>query len=107
MTVDDHGIGRCPPEIEAAIYFCSLEALQNATKHAAAGARVTITLERGPQGIAFSIIDNGTGFDVDKQSDGVGLLNMHDRIDAIGGTLKIISSPGRGTTVRGTLPPSS
>ena len=107
VTVDDHGIGRCPPEIEAAIYFCSLEALQNATKHAAADARVTITLERGPQGIAFSIIDNGTGFDVGKQSDGIGLLNMHDRIDAIGGTLKIISSPGRGTTVRGTLPPSS
>ncbi len=104
VIVDDRGIGRCPSEIEAAVYFCTLEALQNATKHAGPEAKVTITLERGPRDMTFSVVDDGPGFEPDTRSSGLGMSNMHDRIDAVGGELNVISSPGCGTTIRGIVP---
>ena len=104
VTVNDRGIPRCSDEIEAAIYFCSLEALQNADKHAGAEARVTITLEPRPDGLAFAVIDDGNGFDPETQVGGVGLLNMQDRIEAIGGQLSITSSPGHGTAIHASVP---
>lgn len=107
VSVHDEGIGRCPGAIEANVYFCALEAVQNASKHAGPGARVTITLGRNPGGISFEIADDGVGMDASAAGDCLGLVSMRDRIGAVGGELEISASPGRGTIVRGTVPDRS
>jgi signal transduction histidine kinase len=104
IRVTDEGLGRCPAAIEAAIYFCALEAIQNTIKHAGPGARVAVVLRRGSGTVEFAISDDGVGMDDGARSDGVGLVSMQDRIGAVGGDLEIASVPGRGTTVRGTVP---
>jgi signal transduction histidine kinase len=98
-------VGRYPPEAEAAVYFCCLEALQNAGKHAGAGARVAITVEECDQELCFAVVDNGAGFDASGDAiRGHGFVNMADRVGAIGGSLTIDSAAGAGTQVRGRLP---
>ena len=104
MEVDDEGIGRCSPTVEAAIYFCATEAVQNATKHAGGHARVTITLGRDEQRVHFAVADDGVGIDNPSSADGDGLTSMRDRIAAVSGELEITSTPGHGTTVRGSVP---
>jgi signal transduction histidine kinase len=104
ILVTDEGLGRCPAAIETAIYFCALEAIQNTIKHAGPGARVAVVLRRGSGSVEFAISDDGVGLDDGARSDGVGLVSMQDRIGAVGGDLEIASLPGRGTTVRGTVP---
>jgi len=94
---------RYAAEVEAAVYFCCLEALQNVQKYAAAK-RALVTIAGTDSGISFSVSDDGTGFDTARPGRGSGLVNMADRIAAMGGDLQVISSPGRGTTVRGSLP---
>jgi len=94
---------RYAAEVEAAVYFCCLEALQNVQKYAAAK-RALVTIAGTDSGISFSVSDDGTGFDTARPRRGSGLVNMADRIAAMGGDLQVISSPGRGTTVRGSLP---
>jgi signal transduction histidine kinase len=100
VTADD--IDRYSPDVEAAVYFVCLEALQNVTKHAKAS-HVQITLHSRQTALSFDIADDGTGFDVTKDSKGSGLRNMSDRIDAMGGRLEIRSAP-QGTTVSGVVP---
>jgi signal transduction histidine kinase len=102
--VQSNGTGRYPPEIEAAVYFCCLEALQNAAKHAGPDAVVKVTLSRSDAGLEFSVADTGPGFDVAQENGSHGLQNMRDRIGALGGALEITSVPGQGTTVSGTVP---
>jgi signal transduction histidine kinase len=103
VTVVADGIGRYTPEIEAAIYFCCLEALQNAGKHAPqAEAEVRVWEESG--GLLFSVADNGPGFDAQKARAGHGFINMADRLGAIGGTVRWESRPGHGSTVSGSIP---
>jgi signal transduction histidine kinase len=104
IQVKDAGIGRCSATVEAAIYFCSLEAVQNTIKHGGPDAHVTVTLGRDGDAVHFAIADDGVGMDVPARSDGVGLVSMRDRIGAVGGDLHVLSSPGRGTTVQGTIP---
>ena len=104
IYVIDEGIGRCPPAIEAAIYFCSLEAIQNAIKHAGPHARVTVSLARRPGKIEFAIGDDGIGMKTAAPADGFGVLSMKDRIGAVGGELEIVTSPGGGTRIRGLVP---
>ena len=104
IRVVDRGIGRSSAVIEAAIYFCAREAIQNAVKHAGAGATVTITLARRPGAIEFTISDDGIGMRDEVDPAGTGLTGMRDRIEAAGGTLEIVSFAGRGTQVRGTVP---
>ena len=96
--------GRFAPEIEAAVYFCCLEAIQNAAKHAGAGATVTVSVRAHAGRVAFEIRDDGVGFDVDDVARGDGLTNLHDRIAAVGGEVHIVSAPGAGTTVAGDVP---
>ena len=107
IQVADEGIGRCPSAIEAAIYFCSLEAIQNAIKHAGPQARVTVSLARRPGEIEFAIGDDGIGMKTRASADSVGLLSMKDRIGAVGGELEIASSPDAGTRIRGLVPDES
>jgi signal transduction histidine kinase len=98
-------IGRYSQDFEAAIYFCCLEALQNAGKYAGAAARVTIRIWEEAGGLLFEVADDGAGFDVRKRgAGGAGFTNMNDRLGAIGGTLRVESAPGRGTKILGTIP---
>ncbi len=98
-------IGRCAPEIETAAYFCCLEALQNAAKHAGPGATAQLTLDRAGDVLRFSIEDDGVAQNGTRASvDGQGLANMRERIDAVGGQLEIQALAGRGFRVAGTVP---
>jgi signal transduction histidine kinase len=102
--VDADGIGRYAPEKEAAVYFCCLEALQNAGKYAGEGASATITLRERAGGLVFEVRDDGAGFDVSIRRPGAGFTNMNDRLGAVGGTLRVDSSPAVGTRVSGAIP---
>jgi signal transduction histidine kinase len=102
-TVDADGIERYPQEVESAVYFCCLEAMNNLAKYADAS-RATLELASSNGFLVFSVADDGRGFDVATAERGTGLQSMADRLDAIGGSLLIESDPGRGTTVRGTVP---
>ena len=104
IRVIDEGIGRAPAAVEATIYFCAREAIQNATKHAGPGASVTATLTRRRGAIDLTISDNGVGISPNAVSNGIGIRGMHDRIEAVGGRLDIFSEPGLGTCIRGTIP---
>jgi signal transduction histidine kinase len=97
-------VGRYPTETEAAVYFCCLEALQNAAKHAGDGAAVTVRLWEEAGALRFEVADDGAGFDPTSKGQGAGFINMSDRLGAIGGTLQVDSTPGAGTRVRGTVP---
>jgi signal transduction histidine kinase len=100
----DTDVGRCPLEIESAVYFCCLEALQNAAKHAGPDARVSIVVRELDDEVAFSIADDGRGFDPSVVPRGQGLQNLDDRIVALGGRLDVSSEPGAGVTVWGRVP---
>ena len=95
--------------MEAGVYFCCLEALQNAAKHAP-GAAATLRLSAEDGWLVFALRDEGPGFDPlpdgagAPAGAGAGLLNMADRMAALGGTLSIVTAPGRGTTVTGRAP---
>jgi signal transduction histidine kinase len=102
--VESDGTGRYPAELEAAVYFCCLEALQNAAKHAGAGARATVTIGEHNGTLAFSVADTGQGFDLEAVGPSAGIMNMTDRIGALGGRLNISSTPPVGTTVSGVVP---
>jgi signal transduction histidine kinase len=95
---------RFQPLVEAAVYFCCSEALQNIEKHCPPMVSVTLRLLGDDDGIGFEISDDGPGFDVTGRISSHGLAGMRDRINAVGGELYIHSAPGRGTTVTGTIP---
>jgi signal transduction histidine kinase len=103
VKVSADGLGRHPEQVEAAVYFCCLEALANAAKHAP-GASVTVTLEAVPGELRFEVADTGPGFDPAHVVAGAGLSNMADRIGALGGEVAWRSAPGEGTTVVGRTP---
>ena len=95
VTVDADGIGRYPREVEAAMYFCALEALNNVSKYAdASSVQVSLGEENGMLGIR--IRDNGRGFHTTETGYGTGLQGMSDRLDAIGGTLETRANPEAG-----------
>jgi signal transduction histidine kinase len=103
VTVDSDGVGRYPQEVEAGVYFCVLEALQNAAKYAEATG-VAVRLHRDDGDLVFEVVDDGRGFDPSKTPPGSGLQNMADRLEALGGTVDIESAPGSGTIVSGRIP---
>jgi signal transduction histidine kinase len=92
-----------PDEVVAAVYFCCLEAIQNATKHAAAS-DITVAVSQTDDLLSFEISDNGAGFDLSAAPKGSGLSNLVRRLSVIGGDVSLESAPGSGTTVRGRLP---
>jgi signal transduction histidine kinase len=97
------GAGRYPAEVEAAVYFCCLEALQNAAKYAGEEAQAQIRLSEAGGELRFEVADNGVGFDATATSSD-GMQNMADRIGAVGGELRVHSTPGKGTTISGAIP---
>jgi signal transduction histidine kinase len=88
--------------VETAVYFCCLEAMQNASKHARDANAITVSL-RQDQALRFQVRDDGAGFDNAASSHGAGITNMRDRLIAVGGELSIRSSSG-GTVVTGSIP---
>ncbi len=103
VTVADAGLGRHPREVEAAVYFCCLEAVQNAVKHAGA-TRVHVALVIEGTVLAFTVTDDGAGFDPRVAAAVGGLANMSDRVDSLGGSLDWAAAPGGGTRVSGRVP---
>ncbi|HEX6230317.1 MAG TPA: GAF domain-containing sensor histidine kinase [Actinomycetota bacterium] len=105
VTVAIHAdnVGRYPPEVEATVYFCCLEAIQNAAKYAQPS-RVEVSLAAAGDALRFEVRDDGRGFDPSSVARGAGLRNMADRLEAIGGSLEVSSAPGTGTTVGGRIP---
>jgi signal transduction histidine kinase len=97
------GVGRYSSEAEAAVYFCCLEALQNAAKHAP-DSHVELRLWEESGGLLFTVSDDGPGFDPEKAQRGHGYVNMADRLGAIGGTVRWESEIGKGSQVRGSVP---
>ena len=103
VRMQSDGLGRHPIEIEAAVYFCVLEALQNAAKYAQANA-IEIHLGQTDGAITFSVVDDGMGFDAGENGAGTGLAGMQDRLAVFGGDVQITSAARAGTTVRGRIP---
>ncbi|MGI5131906.1 histidine kinase [Pseudonocardia sp. CA-107938] len=107
VTVATGDLGELSEPVQAAVYFCCVEALQNAAKHApdsTVAIDVEIDRSRTPGMLRFSVADDGPGFETAAGSTGHGLQNMADRVGALGGDLEIRSAPGRGTAVVGTVP---
>jgi signal transduction histidine kinase len=95
---------RYPRPLEAAGYFCCLEALQNAAKHAAGASRVTITIAERDGHLELEVADDGSGFDPARTARGAGLTNLEDRARAMGGDAVVESAVGRGTRMFIRLP---
>jgi signal transduction histidine kinase len=102
VEVETNGTVRYPREIESAVYFCVLEALNNVAKYAEA-TRAAIRLGVQDETLTFAVEDDGRGFEPATTGYGTGIQGMADRLDAIGGTLDVQSSPGGGTTVTGSV----
>jgi len=104
VTILDETQGRHPGPVELAVYFCCLEALQNAAKHAGPGASASIRLSDGDGGLRFRVEDDGRGFDPESTAPGAGLSNLAERLRAVGGSIRIDSAVGRGTRISGLIP---
>ncbi len=103
VHADSVATTRFDAQVEAAVYFCCREALQNASKHAP-GAHVVVMLAVQGGWLGFSVADSGPGFDTSTVIEGSGLRNLADRLEALGGHLETRSAPGQGTTVAGQVP---
>ena len=103
VIVETDGVGRYDQPVEAAVYFCTLEALNNVAKYAGASS-ATVSLRQRNGHLEFTVTDDGAGFDTGATSQGTGLQGMGDRLDSIGGTLRVTSAPGAGTSVSGSIP---
>ncbi len=103
VRIDPDGVGRYRQDVESAVYFSVLEALNNVAKYAEASS-ATVRLRQDDGSLTFEVVDDGRGFDSAVAGYGTGLQGMADRLDAIGGMLEVRSLPGQGTTVLGLVP---
>jgi signal transduction histidine kinase len=95
---------RLPPEVETAVYFCCVEALQNVAKHCSAETRAELSLRESADGLYFVLTDFGPGFDPALIAGSHGITGMQDRLEAVGGRLTVHSEPGHGCQVSGHVP---
>jgi signal transduction histidine kinase len=103
VTVTDSGLGRQAPEVEVALYFCCVEAVQNAVKHAAA-TRIAVELGFAGDEVTLVVRDDGVGLDPHAVTEGGGLGNMRDRMDSVDGRLVVRRGVSGGTEVLATVP---
>ena len=103
VNVEAEDLGRYPQDVEAAVYFCVLEALQNVQKYAEATGAV-VRLKELDGSLEFDVVDDGRGFELGAVARGAGLTNMEDRLNALGGRLTVESTAGKGTKVSGSIP---
>jgi signal transduction histidine kinase len=107
-TVECIDIDRYEPELEAAVYFCCVEAMQNASKHAGEGAKIAVRVWQDDGALRFTVADDGVGFDTDGTAvKGHGFINMADRLGAMQGSLAVHSTIGEGTCIEGLVPLNS
>jgi signal transduction histidine kinase len=104
VEIDVDLADRPPADLEAAVYFCCLEAVNNAAKHAGEGATITVSVSEDASWLSFAVADDGLGFDLSTVAGGQGFDNMRDRVGAYGGDLVVESSTGHGACVRGRIP---
>jgi len=104
VTVETTGANNVPVQLAAPAYFCCREAIQNASKHAGAGAQLRVRVDATDHLLTFEVSDDGVGFDPYARSPGGGLRSLRDRVEAVGGTFTVRSELGNGTTVTGQLP---
>ena len=105
LDLQADGVGRYSPEVESAIYYCCVEAIQNATKHGGAENQITVTVRDEGDLVRFDVSDDGAGFEPGSAA-GTGLQNMEDRVGALGGRLSVTAAPGAGATITGRVPTS-
>ena len=103
IRVDSEGVERYGQDVEATVYFCVLEALQNVQKYANAS-QVVVRLRGQAGGLTFEVEDDGAGFDTAAVTRGAGLTNMVDRVEALGGSVEVTSALGAGACVSGNVP---
>jgi signal transduction histidine kinase len=103
VSVESNAVPRLDQQVETAVYFCVLEAVQNAVKHAP-GSPVRVRLHCADSLLTFEVSDEGPGFDPAEHSGGQGRQNMADRVGAVGGEIDWVCEPGSGTVVRGSIP---
>lgn len=104
VGIRDGWRGRHSEAVETTVYYCCLEGVQNAAKHAGPGAVATIRLSEAEGRVSFSVEDDGAGFDPGDVEPGAGLTNLTDRVAAVGGILHIDGEPGRGARITGEIP---
>jgi signal transduction histidine kinase len=104
VSVTDEGVGRHSREVELAVFYCCVEALQNAAKHAGPGASASVVLSDADGQLRFLVEDDGQGFEPSRVEPGAGLSNLADRLSAVGGAIRIDSAAGRGTCIAGQIP---
>lgn len=106
VSVTAHSARRYRRAVEGAAYFCCLEAVQNAVRHAGTQ-RIAVELHADENVLRFCVRDDGAGFVPDHRRAGTGLVNIDDRVSALGGTTVVESALGGGTRVTGTIPAQS
>jgi len=93
-----------PPDLTLCLFRVVQEGLQNAVKYSRA-TQVSVHLDGGPHAVALTIVDDGVGFDVGEAwGKGLGLISMRERLEAVGGTITILSAPGGGTRLEVAAP---
>jgi signal transduction histidine kinase len=104
VRIETTVLERYEPDVESTVYFCCVDAVENAARHAGAGARATVRVWQEHGTLHFGVEDDGEGFDQSVERPGAGLTRMSDRLGAVDGRLTISSQPGEGTRVGGTIP---
>jgi PAS domain S-box-containing protein len=104
IVVDAEPIDRLPLEVEEALYRIGQEALHNIVKHANAS-NATIRVTHEGDRVRLTVVDDGTGFEPDAVPRGhLGLIGMRQRVELVGGELRVESRPGQGTTIDASVP---
>jgi signal transduction histidine kinase len=98
VRVSGPHLGRLGSDIESTLYFCALEAVQNATKHAAAS-RIDVRLDKDRGRVQLCVADDGVGIGVRAQGAGSGLANMRERAASVNGEIRVEQSAAGGTAV--------
>ena len=104
IEIRHNEVSRHPAELELAVYYCCLEAVQNAMKHGGPEVGVSVSLQENEGSLSFEVADDGPGFDPSAANAGLGLQSLRDRLGGVGGQVTIASEPGRGTVVAGAVP---
>lgn len=105
VTASPDPLPRFDADLEANAYFLVSEAVTNAVKHGRAR-RITVVAQLIAGELRVTVKDDGRGFDVDRSLRSSGMNHMHDRASAVGGTLRVRSSPASGTTITAIIPVS-
>lgn len=104
IEIDDRTSTLLDESTQVALYFVCAEAIQNATKHGGDDAKVSVVLADDDDELVVTIVDDGPGFAPERHEQSRGLLNMADRVGALGGELVVESALGCGTAVRARIP---